>query len=246
MGHHINNMLWGYNRKGLNEGPLAQYKVELESIASQPRPGQSAVPEGFAEFMRHYLTDPAKVKAATPNFYDYFENQLGSQQPAMFAAIKDVQRGRQVDEPRMGEANQRVDRHGQPAGRLRKALDTVKDAMSSFDGFYTAAVDSLRPIEAAVEQMKARGGPAMNDQDAYTLARLLAGWWGKADHFLYRGTFNPNTLAIPGKSLQEILRPIEKYLAPDKIGTDGPFRRYLIAKRTVEAQAIQRDRHRIR
>lgn len=248
MGHHINNMMWGYTKsKGLNEGPLAQFKNELEAIATPARAGQSAVPEGFAEFIRHYLTQPAVVQQATPNFYRWFEDEMPDD---LIKALKDIRSmvQRWTSQGWERRISQSIDM-GDRRSRIQRAKDWLADARSgrtgTFDRFYTQAVDQLRPIEKAVQAMRSMGGETMPDQDAYTLARLLAGWWGKAEHFLYRGTFNANSMKEDGgKSLQAILKPAEKYLEADEIDNRGPLRRYLIASRALEL--ILRKRQEIR
>ena len=66
----------------------------------------------------------------------------------------------------------------------------------------------------------------VTEENAYALARLLAGWLGKANHFIDLGTFNPTTDTLTGKSLKSILTPVE-----DK---QDDLKVYLVAKRALE------------
>jgi hypothetical protein len=56
--------------------------------------------------------------------------------------------------------------------------------------------------------------------------RLFAGWRGKAESFLQNGTFDYNTLAKTGKSLEEIIRPFREDL--------DNLRIFILSKRTIE------------
>lgn len=100
---------------------------------------------------------------------------------------------------------------------------------ASLSDMYTATKDALHPIRRAVEGME-KGRRVPTEENAYELSRLFAGWWGKADHFLERGTFNPNNLeVVTGKSLTEVLRPVQENL--------DNFRAFLAARRTLEKSA---------
>jgi len=109
-------------------------------------------------------------------------------------------------------------------GSFEAAQKTVLDKVSvgerdarpmSWDKLYTEAIDDLHPIKAVSE-------------DAYQLARLTRGQFGKAAHFLEQGTFDFKTYKTTGKPLKEILAPVRDDL-------DG-MRAYLTAKRALEIE----------
>ena len=215
VGHFINKVLWGTGPRGnLNWKPLASYRAELTPIATKPRAGQSSLPEGFAEFLRMYLTNPPEAKAKAPNFFDFFGRELEK-----VPELRDTLAQAQADIRRWNE---------QPA--VAKVLSQISKAdtgrpANRLSNLYTNFKDALYPIQKAVKGM-AKGRRVPTEENAYELARLGAGWWGKAEHFLERGTFDPITLKPTGKSLTEALRPVESQL--------DNFRAYLVARRAVE------------
>src|SRR5262249_38139839 len=85
----------------------------------------------------------------------------------------------------------------------------------TFDRLYTELIDDLHPIKAVGE-------------DAYQMARLTRGQFGKAEYFLERGTFDFDTFANTGKPLKEILAPVRSDL--------GGLRDFLSARRAVELE----------
>lgn len=89
----------------------------------------------------------------------------------------------------------------------------------SWDKLYTDTVDALHPIKGVSD-------------DAYVLARLTRGQFGKADHFLEHGAFEFQTLTTTGKGLREIVDPVKGDL-------DG-LRAYLTSKRALEIEATGR------
>src|SRR5262249_21463224 len=112
-----------------------------------------------------------------------------------------------------------------PAGSLEEARAHVHSRISvgereprrplTFDRLYTELIDDLHPIKAVGE-------------DAYQMARLTRGQFGKAEYFLERGTFDFDTFANTGKPLKEILAPVRSDL--------GGLRDFLSARRAVELE----------
>jgi hypothetical protein len=76
----------------------------------------------------------------------------------------------------------------------------------SFDKFMTQWVDDLRPLDKATRDLGGKDLPF--DQNPYTQARLARGVAGKAETYLRGGIFDGQGNKI-GKSLQEIIKPIE-------------------------------------
>jgi hypothetical protein len=96
----------------------------------------------------------------------------------------------------------------------------------TWDGLYTGFIDKLFPIAKAVKEADLPDLTAENNP--YQLARLMAGYAGKADHFLNNGTFDFATYENNGPSLKSILRPVAKDL--------NGFRAYATASRALELE----------
>lgn len=116
-----------------------------------------------------------------------------------------------------------------PEGSFEEAQSKILDKISvgesapkeglTWDKAYRWYIDDLHPLKAV-------------DEDAYQLARLTRGQFGKAEHFIEHGTFDFETYKTNGKPLAEIIQPVSKDL-------DG-FRAYLASKRALEIEATGR------
>ncbi len=94
---------------------------------------------------------------------------------------------------------------------------------------YADTVDNLNPISRVVKtlhKISGTGERLATMDDAYKLARLQRGWHNKAEHFLRQETFSFKTNQGVGKSLQELLKPVENNL--------DQFRTYIVSKRVIE------------
>jgi hypothetical protein len=222
-GHHINKLLWGtYSKKTnayeLDWKPLAPFRSELKPPNFGYRPsGRSYLPESFADFVAAYVIDPATAKAKAPKFYEFFEKEL-NRTPDVRDVLEDSRANvlRWLEQPAQARILAHISKEETPVPQNR------------FDHVMTATVDALRPLQNVVNEL-ARGQKVPTEQNAYELARLLAGWAGKAEHFLERGTFKAGSLEVTGKSLKAILEPFE--------GKLDDLRVYLTAKRAVEKAA---------
>jgi len=92
--------------------------------------------------------------------------------------------------------------------------------------FYTQVWDQKHPLKVAETLVKKSGVKYEEDVGPYIMERLNAGIFGKADHFLKKGTFDSTFLKKTGPSYQEILKPVQNDL-------DG-FRAYMTARRAIE------------
>ena len=214
IGRHINKLMFGGKDSRINWEPLAKYSGELTA-------GDQTVADGFAEFVRDFIVDPAAAKERAPKFWATFNRRL-AKLPGAKRALIEAQASvrRYVEQP---EASKVFSAIRQTAARK---------AGWSFDGFYTAAVDRLRPIEKVVESLSAQSGKKPDTaDDAYQVARLAAGWMGKADQIIENGTFDFLTLEKNGKGLKEILQPLID------AGKRDDFTTYLVAHRALELDA---------
>ena len=219
IGHALHKFLYpeSVTATGLSSHPFSAFKGELEPIATKPKAGQDVVPEGFAEFVRLYVTNPKKAQEKAPAFFPHFEHLLEAKSPEsleiLLAARNHYQKW--LEQP----AQMRI------RAQISVGEKTVKPETSRFDDFYTAMVDDLYPLKSIVEEM-AKGREIRTAENPYELARLFRGWTGKAEAFLKHSPFKFNTYENVGKPLQEILRPVE--------GRLDDFRDYVVSKRAIE------------
>ena len=170
--------------------------------------------EGVAEFMNKYLTDPTQAKALAPKYYNAFETQIRQTAPETLDILHQA----------------RADIHNwynQPSkARILGGISKEKGnpRKQSLDRLYTAAVDDLRPLQKAVEDIT-KGADIPITGDPARLEWLRRGWTGKANTFLHYGAVNEAFRKI-GKSFDEIIRPFSTRL--------DDFRAYIVARRANE------------
>ena len=214
IGHHLNKVLYGGPEGKLNTKPLGEFKGELSKIATK---GESMT-EGFAEFVRMYLTNPSEALEKAPSFHAAFEQKI-SEVPDLVDMLSNTrdQIKRYVEQPAAAKVLSHI------------SMEEPKAPAVTFDKFYAQAIDGLDPLKRVVNAMEKASGEKLNTEDnAYELSRLFAGWIGKADEFITKGTFDPNSLEITGKAFTDIIKPV------DKAGGMDNLRIYLTARRGVE------------
>jgi hypothetical protein len=181
--------------------------------------------EGFAEFVRYYITDPKKVATEAPVFLKTFEKALGEH----------------VD---VADALTRIKlawNAWQAAAPVAKVLSVIQrgkksDKHYSFDELYRDTVDELHPLKLLSDAVKGKTGEALEiAKDPFMLAWLNRGWARKAEQFIRHGTFQVDEaegVKFTGASLREILAPVEK------TGRMELLDAYLVAKRAVSDERI--------
>ena len=214
VGHHLNKLIYGGSKGELNTAPLAQHSGELSKIATK---GNSRE-EGFAEFVRLYLTDPGQAMDVAPEFHHAFEKKM-AEMPEIRDILIDTRKHilRYQEQPSAAKVLAHINKE-----------DTPRPS-DLFSRVYTDMVDALTPLKKVVDAMQKDSGKKLNtEENGYELSRLFAGWVGKADHFLHEGTFDPSTteLEITGKPLKSILSPVS--------GKLDELRILLTARRVVE------------
>ena len=221
VGHHIHNILHPGTRKGpLDIKPLKPFTSELVPLGKPTSPPKSNLPahlrEGYANFVRMYLTEPVTAKEVAPKFYEFFEGEV-----AKHGDLSDVL----MD----FRANMKMYAEMPALAKVDSMINTDTKAPAStnrWQRFITAHVDRLKPLQDAVQLLDKSGAEVRTEKNAYKLARLFAGWAGKADHFLRFGTFNPRSLEIRGPGLKQILSPVSDDL--------DNLRRFLVLSRSAE------------
>lgn len=217
IGHAIQKFLYpeDMTQAGLSSRPFGAFKDELDPMATKPKEGQSVTPEGFAEFIRLYVTDQQMARDKAPLFYEHFEKELQNKSPETREILLQARNHyeRWLKQPEL----QRV---------LSQVSVGSKDKREvSFDKLYTATVDDLFPLKNVVDVM-AKGKDLKPSDDPYILARLLRGYTGKADAFIDHSPFKFKTYEDVGKSLKDILKPVRNDL--------DAFRGYVVSRRTID------------
>lgn len=218
IGHALQKFLYPetVGTSGLKSQPFSAYKNELDPMATTPKAGQDVTPEGFAEFVRLYITNRPLAKEKAPNFYDHFEHSLTEKSPETLDIFNEASRQyeRWLRQPEL----QRV---------LSQVSVGQKDKREvSWDKVYTMSVDELYPLKQIVDDMapqKLKAG-----EDPYKLARLIRGVDGKVQAFLEHSPFKFKTYEDVGKPLKEILDPLKKNL--------DEFRAYIVSRRTLDLE----------
>ncbi|MEA4990884.1 hypothetical protein SDC9_16007 [bioreactor metagenome] len=220
-GHHIQKQLFG----DISAAPLRAFRDELAPIATQPRAGQSALPEGFAEFVAKYVVNPDEAKAVAPRFYEHFEKTLSERAPEFGTALLNAREAvkRWADQP----AAQEVLSHISIEGRESEGLISRLLSKDTWDSLYTNFVDRLYPLKKATDIL-AEGKELPADMNPYTLARTFAGAKGKATHFIERSPFTYGTWENVGKPLAETLRAVDNL---------DEFRAFLVSRRGLELES---------
>lgn len=82
----------GHHIEGKMGQPLADLKQthagELTPLAS---PGPDALSEGFSEWLRRYITNPAAARNVAPTFHDAFEQLVDQSSPALLQSLHEAQ-----------------------------------------------------------------------------------------------------------------------------------------------------------
>lgn len=216
MGHALHKFLWPDARddKGLTDAPFEGFREELEPLASTPGAGQDVLPEGFAEFIRLYITNEKLARQEAPEFYKNFDSLLKNKTPEtreIFLQAREMY-DRFMTQPELMRVLSQI------------SVGEHEKKSPSWDKFYTAVFDDLHPLKKVVEAM-AKGGKIAASKNPYKLARLLRGWWGKAEYFLEIAPFDFKTYEDKGKSLKAIMKNVSDL---------DEFRGYIVSKRALE------------
>lgn len=181
--------------------------------------------EGVAEFVRHWLTDPAKAKADAPQTHARFETVL--------AANKDF-----ADVLRTAQEDIRLWRTAEPQARLRSSISVgtnPNQTRYTLSQLTRDLVDDLHILRLAVDDaQKMAGKKLLPSQNPYLLARNLRGSYGMADTFIRQGVTDFRTREVTlGTSLQDALSGVG--------GRVNDFRDWIVAKRAQELTAQGRE-----
>ncbi len=223
IGHYLEKSLFG--KVGSKE--ISEYHGELSKLATKPRgnPSKSKVAaEGFAEFIASYVADPKKAQDAAPRFYAFFEKEIAAKDPQMRDALLRAREetAKWAKQPAVMEVLSHIS-----TGEDRSVRMSTAEKWQAVKNWVAYKwLDDKAPIRRVVQRLEEKSGVKIDwAKDPYIMARLFPGWAGRAEAFVQNGAFDFNTLQKTGKSLREILHPVENL---------DELRAYLASKRVVE------------
>jgi hypothetical protein len=222
--HHLHKTLFGVTPGGqLSQKPLMPWADELRPLSYEDE-GRKTLKEGFAEFVRLYITNPAEVERAAPRFLAHFESAIESKAPEALAVFREVRE------------NYRLWREAPAQARVRAQRARPVDGPAEIVGLtgieraYTKVIDNLAPLRILTKEATGQYRPADLALDVGTLADLARGSAGQAELFIRRGVVDFKTRAVRGPSLHSVLDPIRKGGKIDAADYDNLVD-YFIAKR---------------
>lgn len=119
--------------------------------------------------------------------------------------------------------------HDSIRSKIVSGVEPIKGKWT-LEKMYTAAVESIRPVKTAVDQMlKDSGIPLTDEKNPYVKLTSLRKAAATAEHFIKFGTVDFKSMAKNGKGLQEILKPIGDQMQL--------FENFLVALRTLELES---------
>lgn len=218
--HHLHRTLFGALPNGaLDETRLEPFVDELALVSYD-----GSLKEGFAEFVRRYVTNPDAARKATPRFFAHFEELAQQRWPESLEVL-----GRVRDEYKLW-------REAPAQARVR-----AQQAQPGDDGRYeyvgqptvwsrirTRTIDNVTPLRTLTKE--ARVTPEDIAADAGTLADLSRGSAGQAELMIEHGMINAGTRQRVGPSLKEVFDPVRKggKIDPERY---RDLKDYAIAKR---------------
>ena len=208
VGHHLDNEM--NFTKNMDNDEI--YSLGLQA-SKDSYSRDEVIEEGFAEFIRLYITDRNLAREETPVFYEEFEKRI--KEYSDFKDMLDVL-SRAVE----NYVNQ------DPVERL---LGNVKDRkvigrQLTFSDLYRQLFDENIPIKKAVQTMT--GGAKIDDsKDPYKIAWRRRGIAGRAENMIENGVMDEDYNKVY-KSLKEVLEPVRNELRD--------FTAYAVAKRAEE------------
>lgn len=177
--HGIEDALWGIgNVWKENKTFTTEAKAELTQLGHElyktRKPAGGYEAEGFAEFFRLYVADPAKAEKKAPRFFDTWENTVLPANPELQKAVKAAQHAAvtfygqgAVERARQGIVEQ--------PGKLEQALKFTREQLTAARRKW---IDAAAPIadfvEAANERRSSELPTAEDPFQTLTARRMTA------------------------------------------------------------------------
>ncbi|MFW6079336.1 MAG: LPD38 domain-containing protein, partial [Gemmatimonadota bacterium] len=197
-GHHIHKMLFGTTPGGrLAQGPLRPWAEELRPLGYD-----DSVKEGYAEFMRLYVTNAEEAKRRAPTFFEFADAKIRADWPEAHRALQRARADYEVYANAPAQARVRAQRARPEDLKPRLA------GMETWRKLRTAAIDDLAPLRAVAREGAQRADAADLAADAGTLADLARGSAGQAELMIEHGMIDFETRQVVGPSLRAAFDPI--------------------------------------
>lgn len=214
------------------------------------RPG-TELSEGFAEFLRIYVTDPNDALSRAPGFAEAFERFLAEQPGDLLKTLHSVRDkyaewvAATIEQPRAAVQSDMIPTADKPgmAEELASEIDKVGfvNAVQIYaNRLYTATVDKLHPINVAVKQLLETHAyvhgsriDLMVSENAYVLGRLAADAANAGISALRNGITKRGMPAPTGVAFTKALDTAfgtSKHIAQERFDEFGA---YLISRRAV-------------
>jgi hypothetical protein len=215
MGHALHELLFGTGAKGaLSDAPLTPFAGELNPLAKGI--SDETTLEGWAEFWRRWVDNPAVLRERAPVTLAYVEGRIQAEFPGVWNALNEGRqmwtdfKGAGAQARIAGQISRKESRHFSVRDMLRRLRKDV--------------LDDLAPIERVMNALT--NGKPTPEEDVATLARAARRSHGVAELFVERNTLDFRTHQPNGKGLAQILEPVKDRL--------DQFRVYLVAARAEE------------
>lgn len=167
-GHALENRF-----KGDLEAIKQQFAGELTPLAS---PGPDSLSEGFAEWFRRYVTNPAASVRTAPGFEAAFEEFLDAQDPEMLASLQEIRQGYQewISAPSGGAVASSIATTVPPGSTKEFVREFKEEGLRKtfhnwIDRIYTAVFDDLHPIRQTVDALMEIASSNLNLRKGQTL-----------------------------------------------------------------------------
>lgn len=223
---------------------IDRYAREVEAMAYEGANPAHKREEGFAEFVRLYLTSPETARLDAPNFYHAFEEALANDLPpvardfgAIQKAYKDLLKAASLD-----VASSSVALTGKP-GRLKALVEAYQEAGLSgltlrvADEAYRGVFDQKHPFNVWLREVqrlaRQNGSGRLNIEAAdspYVLARMADHAFAVGQSDLQHGITPYRGVDPEGPSLSDVNQVAfgKREPSPEE---DAQFAAYLISRR---------------
>lgn len=234
-GHALQAAVYGHiYSKAIKHLPIAVRRELIKlgkDLYGSTNPAGGYTAEGFAEFMRYYLTTE-EAPARAPNMLDYLENTILKDNPALAQALPKVRK--KIDEYRFQGALNR-DQAQTESGRrdLRKRAQTVlkemKDAATDW-------VDELTPLLRSMNEVESLTGKKF--AGASNFYKLADAWRGMSNgalrYMLEDGMIDGNWRKTGPSFKQAVAGPISGLGKRLGYWPEELFAKYIKALRAIE------------
>lgn len=176
IGHAIEKLVYGWNTGGPWKRPLVTNAMQQElsslgrALYGNRIPAGGYKREGFAEYMRLWLTDPAAAKKAAPQFHGWFEGTFLPSHPkgAKYLQVAAQTFNTYSQQGAVERAKQNIVDPLSMRNRAKKFLGNVGKIFSP------TAVEGLYPLKGLAKRAKKLSGNELPiHEDPYGSARAL-------------------------------------------------------------------------